>query len=190
MAILFSSSMKHIKNIVYGLLIVVLCIFALMVVISNIDTPLKVRLYAVQSGSMEPALHTGSVVLTKEFPDYKIGDIITYQNSEVAKIPVTHRIYRIKDTPEGKAYISKGDANNVDDKAPIIKSQILGKVIFTLPLFGYVVQFSKTQFGFLAIVVIPATLIIYSELIKVKNEIVTMYSRRKSNKKETRDKHL
>lgn len=170
------------KQIVYAVLIILLIIFALIVVASSTDTPLKVRLYAVQSGSMEPAIRTGSVVISKQFPEYKMGDIITYNNSEISKTPVTHRVIKIQNTKAGKVFFTKGDANNVDDKTPIASGQVFGKVVATVPFIGYVIEFSRTQIGFVSMVIIPATLIVYSELMNIKNEIVKLLLLRKIKK--------
>lgn len=170
---------KKIINIIYVVLIILLCAFALVVIVANVDTPLKMRLFAVQSGSMEPALHTGSVVISKQFMVYKVGDIITYQNIKNSKTTITHRVFKIENTKQGAVYFSKGDANNVDDKTPILQSQILGKVIATIPFVGFIVEFSKTLIGFLTLIIIPATLIIFSELTNIKNEIVSIIKKRK-----------
>jgi len=69
----------------------------------------------VQSGSMEPAIHTGSVVMVKPASDYKIGDVITFGEVSKTKAPITHRIYDIKVVDGNPVYITKGDANNAPD---------------------------------------------------------------------------
>ena len=67
------------------------------------------RLFYVVTGSMEPTIHSGAVVLTKESDSYVIGDIITFksQNSEILGQPNTHRIVDIND--DG-SFVTKGDA--------------------------------------------------------------------------------
>jgi len=169
------------KQIAYVLLVIILCIFALIVVASNTDTPLKIRLYSVQSGSMEPAIKTGSVVISQQSPEYKKGDILTFK-PQTSKTTVTHRIIKIEKAKAGNTFLTKGDANNIDDKTFITQSQVLGKVVLAVPFIGYIVEFSRTQIGFVSMVIIPATLIVYSELMNIKNEIVKMLLARKNNK--------
>lgn len=91
----------------------------------------------IETGSMEPALPIGSACLIKPvtIEDLKIGDIITFQATDGEnEIIVTHRILF-----EGtNAVYTKGDANEVVDKKPIGQDRLIGKVLFHLPMFGYI----------------------------------------------------
>ncbi len=58
---------------------------------------------------------------------------------------VTHRIIEIQ--PGG--YLTKGDANNTDDKVPIPPEKVIGKVILTIPGAGAVIQFFQSPMGML-----------------------------------------
>lgn len=92
-----------------------------------------IRADVVLSGSMEPALKTGSIVFTdtgRTLPE--IGDIITYR---LGNSYVTHRV--IRKTEEG--FVTKGDANGAEDSAYVRESQIEGLVIFSVPVLGYAV---------------------------------------------------
>lgn len=110
-----------------------------------------IKPYIVASGSMEPAIHTGSLVFSanrKVQPE--IGDVITYQKDEAF---VTHRIVRI----EENGYITKGDANDQEDFFTVSPSQVVGKVLFSVPFFGYlfsILQSSKALFCILAIAIL------------------------------------
>ena len=81
----------------------------------------------VNSGSMEPQLKIGDIILIKECKEYESGDIITYNvnNSYL----VTHRIVE----KEGNYVITKGDSNNTKDEK-VNKNNIEGKVIFNSKL--------------------------------------------------------
>lgn len=89
--------------------------------------------YVVLSGSMEPELPVGSVILTTTHPD-RIGtqDVITYRAGQQL---VTHRVSRI----EGESLFTKGDANPSEDPCPVKADQIAGKVISCIPYAGYLV---------------------------------------------------
>lgn len=75
--------------------------------------------FKVVSNSMAPTIKKGDFIIVKEFPEYKVKDIITYKKD---KSFITHRIIKIDD------YLyTQGDYNNVGDEK-IKKDQVVGKV--------------------------------------------------------------
>lgn len=128
------------------------------------------RAYIVQSGSMEPALKVGSIVFTRTEPDYNKGDIITFSagNSDTL---ITHRVTDITTENGEELYITKGDANEEIDAGKVSPSQVIGKSFISIPGFGYFADFVRTPKGFVAFVVIPASIIIYEELKAVLKEL-------------------
>jgi signal peptidase len=129
---------------------------------------------------MEPAIHTGAIVAVKPMPDYKVGDIITFGPNTKTKVPTTHRITEIKNNNGVFTYTTKGDANNAPDTTEIRQSEIIGKVLFSVPYAGYAVDAAKKPWGFAAIIIIPALLIIFDESKKIKDEIVKMKNNKNS----------
>ncbi len=125
----------------------------------------------VQSGSMQPEIKIGSVVMVKPMDDYEIGEVITFGPYGKTKPPTTHRIYDIKVVDGEPRYITKGDANNAPDQREIQKKDIIGKVLFSVPYLGYAVDFVKKPLGFMLIIVVPAALIIFDEVRKIYGEI-------------------
>ncbi len=178
---------KLLKNIAYWLLIAILVVIAAVTAISALDIPGGIKLYTVQSGSMEPAVSAGSLVLSKPTEDYQIGDIVTFKAEEDRlvnnpKYTITHRIFEINETEIGIEYVTKGDANDTRDSQAISKDLILGKTIFSIPFLGYPVSFAKTREGLIILIVIPATMIIYSEILNIKNEAKRLIQKRKKRK--------
>ena len=95
-----------------------------------------VRPYIVMSGSMEPAIPTGSVVFIDEMLRVvEPGEVIAYRLNTRGeeRIMVTHRVI---DRIEG-AYITKGDANDAEDENPVLQSQVAGKYAGHIPVLGY-----------------------------------------------------
>lgn len=160
------------KNISYWLVLAFLGTIAVFLVASTLNLPNGYKLYTVQSGSMQPAIKVGSLVVSQKATDYKVGDVITFKN---APAPTTHRIAEIKDS----VYTTKGDANDSADTEPVRQEQILGKVVLSLPYLGYPVSFAKTKEGFIGLIVIPATIIVYSEILNIKNEIIKLRKKKK-----------
>lgn len=89
------------------------------------------KLVYIESGSMEPAIKTGSVIVIRqaEYSDIKSGDIITFETPEGY---VTHRFVG-EDTEaekQGKAYlITKGDANRIEDIERIEPAAVKGRAV-------------------------------------------------------------
>lgn len=164
--------LKRAVNIGYWLVLAFLGIIAVFLVASTLNLPRGFKLYTVQSGSMEPAIKVGSLIISQKTTGYQAGDVITFKN---APAPITHRIAEIKDS----IYTTKGDANDSADTEPVRQEQILGKVVFSLPFLGYPVGFAKTKEGFIGLIVIPATIIVYSEILNIKNEIKKIRRRRR-----------
>lgn len=162
----------------YWLVLTALVIVAGLTAVSVLNLPGNYKIFTVQSGSMEPAIKTGSVVVVKPESSYKTGDVITFTEKNNPKLTTTHRIFG---TDEG-GFITKGDANNSTDSAKVAGNQIIGKTIFSVPYLGYPVSFAKTQKGLLILVIIPSIIIIYSEILTIKNEILKLLKKNKCEK--------
>lgn len=121
----------------------------------------------VYTGSMEPAIPVGSVVVIKPVdPEtLKEGDIICFKLSGLTSI--THRIINI--TNEG--FITKGDANEDPDMWTVKKENVIGKLILTIPYIGYIGYFVRTPIGFTLLIIIPATIIIIIEIRNIIKEL-------------------
>jgi len=149
-------------------------IIIILLVISVFPITGNYKVMVVQSGSMEPAIKTGAIVMAKPSAEYGIGDIITFTAADSGRTNITHRIVEIKSTGGRTSFITKGDANNGQDSSEIPQENVLGKVFFTVPYLGYVVHTAKQPYGFVALVVIPALWIIFDEAKKIKDEIIKM----------------
>jgi len=162
--------MKPLK-IIYYVFIALIAVIALLLIVSVFPITGNYKLMVVQSGSMEPAIKMGSVVVVKPADDYKIGDIISFGEITRTRAPITHRIYDMKVTEGKVSYITKGDVNNAPDPREISKREVIGKVLFSVPFVGYAVDFAKKPLGFALIIIIPATIIIFDEAKKIYEEI-------------------
>lgn len=101
--------------------------------------------YIVESGSMEPQIHTGAVAfIDTHDKNVAVGDVVTYQIGETgSKKYVTHRI--VKEGPDG--YVTKGDANEVEDANSVKQEQIVGTYRYSIPYAGRLfAQKSKVTF--------------------------------------------
>lgn len=167
----------------YGFYLAVAFIVVLLLA-SALPIPGGIKTFVVQSGSMEPSIKTGGIVVVKPMDSYGVGDVITYGSRSRTKSPTTHRIIEV--TAEGN-YVTKGDANNDQDLRTISRYEVIGKVLFSLPYVGYAVAAAQKPWGFMIIVVIPAAIIIWEELQKIWRELQKKkdYKHRTEKREET-----
>ncbi len=125
---------KFIVNFIYWTVICFLLLIAGILTISSFNLSNNISLYTVQSGSMEPTIKVGSLIIVRPQTTYKKGDIITFKseaekNLEKPKHPTTHRIYDIKITAKDIYFVTKGDFNKIPDTQLTKKDLVIGKVI-------------------------------------------------------------
>ncbi len=133
----------------------------------------KFQFLKVLSGSMEPTIKVGSIILIKQIEPEKIakGAIITFTPLNNPNLLITHRVVEITKKNNQIIFKTKGDANPTDDLNEITSNQIKGRVVFSLPWLGYLSVWLKTPLGFISLVVIPAFFLILNELIQLKKSI-------------------
>jgi signal peptidase len=91
---------------------------------------LPYKVYLVHTDSMEQTIRPGSLVLVRE-SQYHVGQVITFK---VNGLIVTHRLIAIH--PNG-TIVTKGDANRTADPWRATKANIIGGVVRTIPMVGY-----------------------------------------------------
>jgi len=125
------------------------------------------RYEPVLTGSMEPAIPVGSIIVIKETDPNSLiaGDVICYQFSE--RTLITHRIIDVS----GAEFITKGDANEDPDDRLVQKEDVIGKVEIVIPYFGYLASSVRTPLGFMILLFIPATLLIVFEIRNIIKEL-------------------
>ena len=163
--------MKVIFNLIYYLFIVAIIAIAVLLLATMIPIPGNIRAKIVQSGSMEPAIHTGAVVFIRPEAMYGVGDVITFGKDTKTQIPTTHRIVEINGSGPLQSFVTKGDANDDPDPTVTHLSDIHGKVIFSVPYLGFVLDFARKPLGFVILVGVPAIIIILDEIGKIVREV-------------------
>lgn len=121
----------------------------------------------VQSGSMEPAIRTGSVVVVSQQERYEAGEVITFGEVAGDQIPTTHRIVSEQLIDGELAYTTKGDANEEADLEPVLANDVRGKVLFDIPWLGFILDFARQPLGFVLLIGIPASLIAIEEITNI-----------------------
>ncbi len=171
---------KKIAVVLGNVVLVFLFIVGLILTISILPIKDNYRILSVISGSMEPTIDTGSLIAVKPVDEYRQGDVITFKPTESSedKDNITHRIVGIEETDGFIEYKTKGDANEHEDSDTVKPSQIIGKYFFSIRYLGYILMYIKTLPGLLILVIVPATLIIYEEIKKIRLEAKRIIAKR------------
>ena len=139
------------------------------------------RFDTVYSGSMEPAINVGAMVVVSQVDPATIreGDIITFASHNKADSFVTHRVVGVTNDGRALLFRTKGDANNAPDEELVRASDVVGKVRLSVPYAGYAADFLRKPLGFGLVIGVPALLII---LFEARNISVAAHDLRRKNR--------
>lgn len=167
--------MRIVKNIACWLLIVVLAaavvIFTLTKFNGGTPTVFGYSVHRVLSGSMEPELSIGDVIVGKNIDDpsqIHIGDIVTFRgDARFGNNKVTHRVIVAPyDNGRGSTVIvTQGDANKEDD-GEIYLGDVESKYQFKLTFLSKVYGFFFSPWG-LVVFIFLLLLIFFDEIIRL-----------------------
>ncbi|MFS0821605.1 signal peptidase I [Bacillus sp. 1P02SD] len=139
-------------NVLFALLVLLsiltlVSIFQLKNQVGQVPTILGFKIMTVMTGSMEPELQPGDMIIVREKKpgELRVKDVITYQLNE--QTLVTHRIVDLEEKNGETFFQTKGDANNVVDDGLVSHDQIVGVLVFTIPKFGQLAQALQTPTG-------------------------------------------
>jgi signal peptidase I len=124
---------------------------------------------AVYSGSMEPKIPVGGLVLDRAIPatEVRVGDVITFTDPYVKGRLVTHRVIDVLKTPHGLAYRTKGDANPARDPWTIRLAGQVGRVSFSVPVAGYVLYYAHSREVRGALICLAAVFLLFGMLRRI-----------------------
>jgi len=146
---------------------VCLCLFIVVQVLSHGHASLGgYSFFKVITGSMEPELSVGDLILTEktEASDIEANDIISFYSQSPVMIGniITHRVVeKLVDEDGTVRLLTKGDANLSMDSYAVTDENLIGKVIWESgdSLFSDFLSFLSNKYGFLACIAFPALLI-------------------------------
>jgi len=168
------SLMKLVGNVFFGVMLMMVVLMVFFVIQNKISGGQPKfaghYMYIVLSGSMAPEFDTGSVAFVRPVgpEQVKEGDIITFKGLGDSEALTTHRVVEIDRSEPGKTrFITKGDANDVNDPNPVPGKNLVGKVTLAIPYLGYLMSFGQTKQGLLVLIIIPGALLIIFEAYKL-----------------------
>jgi len=177
--------MNFLFKIIYSLFVGAVIALSLLLVVSMIKIPGNIEVKIVQSGSMEPTIQTGALTIVKPLAKYAVGDVIMFGKDTKTEVPTTHRIISDEVRSGVFYYTTKGDANEDPDTHTVSQSEVKGKVLFSIPYLGYLLDFAKKPLGFAFLIGIPAALVIFGELQKIWLEMKKMKQHDTDNQNES-----
>jgi len=127
-----------------------------------VPMPFGIGASVVLSGSMEPTLSPGDLLIIREQAHYETGDIVVFQNGIM---PVVHRIVSISD----ETVTTCGDANNTNDE-PFPVGNVKGEVVAVIPLVGYAVWVLKKPAAIVIMLAMAVFLVEWSFLAEKKEK--------------------
>lgn len=121
--------------------------------------------FIIRSGSMAPTIDRGAIaVIARDRLDaLEPGDVVTFQVPNSATI--THRVVRVAQL-SGAAYLeTKGDANASPDPTLTPVSWVIGRVMFSVPLAGYLLALPTSPLGIVAVASVVLCLLVAHALL-------------------------
>lgn len=103
----------------------------------------------IATGSMEPIIKPGDVILVKkvfnmeDIENIKVDDVIQFKRDSIL---ISHRIVdMVHDENEGLYFKTKGDNNSSVDTEPVKPQDIKGTIVYTVPKVGWPTLFIKSN---------------------------------------------
>ena len=125
----------------------------------------------VESDSMKPTFSKDDLIICKEVDDInnlKENDVITFWTViDGKRVKNTHRIVSVNEFESTRSFVTRGDANSLDDTLPAYASDIIGKwTNFKVGGLGKFMNFLRTKTGFFVCILLPMAIFFLFELYK------------------------
>ena len=152
-----------------------LILVSVFVLLSVVLTPagqvpqvLGYSVFRVMTGSMEPEIREDSLLVVKKTPpeDIAPGDVISFFSPDpmLEGAVNTHRVVRVEKENGRIQFITKGDANVIEDTYPVDASALVGRAVFKSYGLGRVVSLLANPLVFGIIILLPLVIILVMNL--------------------------
>lgn len=154
---------------------IALILASVFVLLSVVLTPagqvpqvLGYSVFRVMTGSMEPEIRSDSLLVVKKIPpeDIAPGDVISFFSPDpmLEGAVNTHRVVRVEKENGRIQFITKGDANVIEDTYPVDASALVGRAVFKSYGLGRVVSLLANPLVFGIIILLPLLIILLMNL--------------------------
>jgi signal peptidase I len=127
------------------------------------------RSFTVRSGSMTPAIETGDVVVTAPISPLaaRTGDVVTFVDPEGTGKLFSHRVQSVRAVGGEVAFVTRGDANTSTERWRVPADGSIGRVAYRIPKVGYALSYIDSAPARLALIAIPALLLLWTALARI-----------------------
>lgn len=118
---------------------------------------------------MEPEISSGDLIIVKQIDssEVKENDIIAFFDPDGnGQSILTHRVVNVTEEDGKTAFITKGDANNSEDRQPVPSDQLVGGYVLRIPGMGNIAMFMQTTAGLIVCVVLPLIILVGFDFIR------------------------
>jgi signal peptidase len=144
--------------------------FALGIIIAIVGPfALGLRSLSVMSGSMEPAIGTGDVIVDRWIApsQARVGDAVSFNDPSRGNLVLTHRVISVHRRGPDVDFVTRGDANTGVERWSAPAAGRIGRVAYRVPHAGFVMVFTRTPGGRLLFLVIPALVWAVWEIVRI-----------------------
>ena len=142
-----------------------------------------------------------SLVLIKKIEDndykkLKEGDVLTFRYLYTEQVTITHRVKSIVEKETGGYIIELVGDNKTGESELLVQTidtsieespnYIIGEVVYTSIIIGFILNMLKSSLGIVFIIIIPSFIIILLEVIKIIN--ITIIEKRKLAERKANEK--
>ena len=115
------------------------------------------RPYTVMSGSMEPAIGTGDVVVSTRISPMSArpGEVVTFRDPEGSGRLITHRVRSLRRAGGKAVFTTRGDANNTTEHWRVPVGGEISRVRYRIPEVGRAAVAMRGRGGVVLVLVVP-----------------------------------
>ena len=140
-------------------------------IVAAIALPLVIgqRPYTVLSGSMEPAIGTGDIVVVERISPEQasVGDVVTFGDPHSSGRLITHRVRSSRRRGRRIDFVTKGDANNTVERWRIPADGVISRVRYRVPEVGRLALLTRSRGGLVLFVLVPLLLLGIHEIARI-----------------------
>lgn len=127
------------------------------------------RPHTVLTGSMEPAIAAGDVVVVEPISpaEAHVGDVVTFRDPEDQSRLITHRVRSVRREGAHLWFVTQGDANNTTERWRVAASGEVSRVVYVVPWVGHVAALAQGPLGVSLFLLVPLLLFAAEELVRI-----------------------
>ena len=171
-----SNKIKKRLNIMFYVILIPLLAYNMALIVQAVvrpnETPafLGYKMYVIISGSMQPELEVGDIVVVKKINpnDLKKDDVISFRKGQTI---ITHRIVEVKNAEEKLQFLTKGDNNNTNDKDLVSDKEIEGIVVNKIQKIGKIVLKLRDKTLIILIILIYYIFLMYDQSVQKRKNL-------------------